>query len=166
MGTPKQILKEENVAYTLETDQTKLKLTGNAEVLTTLRNKKLLVKDGEGKEYFARPFDSQEIRFYPGVPQTFPASIARALIQGSRVIIGDAFTGPQVEALENIGTAKLGTIQSEAPRPATECPYCHKDFATAGKLGYHLMHTPKEGDEAHPAREEAEEGAAPVGAKP
>jgi len=77
-----------------------IRLTENSEILDALRDKQILQRDAEGKEFYSRYFDSLEIRFYPGIPLFLNRTVAEALRQSSEVSVGPYIGSWLTNALE------------------------------------------------------------------
>ena len=131
----------------VEMEQVKLRLTTNDEVLATLRTNKAFQRGKDGQEIFVRQFDSRMFEFVPGRILTVGATIARGLIQSSRVIVGNHLTGAWVPAIEKVSSFQASFGEPDENRSSTACAFCGTEFKTPDlslaeavrKLGHHMM---------------------------
>ena len=135
----------------LEQTQVKLKLVDNkfnhfdsenGQTITGKDIRQQLNKNGVWKndskgKYIGVQFDGHEFMFRDGEIIVVGATIARALIRSSRIIVGDQLTGAIVPFLEVVETYALGQA-SPSDRPATACPICGEDQKTFPALARHL----------------------------
>lgn len=160
----------------LETQQVKLRLTNDKEVLKALKKKRALKTDERGEKFVVQ-FDSKSFEFRPGRTITVGKIVANGLRRSSSVIIGDDLTGDIMPVLEVVDTYSLG--EEDAGRNPNICPVdgCGVDCKSLIGLSRHLAGPahkkdrdtsapPKEADETDWEAQvaEAEKVAAELGA--
>lgn len=119
----------------IETEQIRLKLTEEKDVLKEMKRRKVLKRDQKGDKYIVQ-FDAQEFTFRPGSTITVGRSVAKALQRSSAIIMGDDLTGDMVSVLVEAGSYKLGDENEGAA--LTRCPVCKKDMGSLTRLSRHI----------------------------
>ena len=123
----------------IDTQQVRLRLTRDKEVLQDLRRKHrlVLIDTPDGKqEAFLIQFDSHTFAFRPGTVLTVGRRIADCLKSDSLVIVGAPLDGPALPVLEEVGSFDLARGETISQ---TECPVCRKEQNTIALLIEHLQ---------------------------
>lgn len=118
----------------LEMEQVRLQLTNDPEILAALKTRKQMGKDRDGA-YYAIVFNSQEVRFRPGVPKILGASVARCMARSSYIIVGDDLTGELLPTLEPLDSYNLNDMIVAGH----VCEFCDGKFETPKRLAAHMV---------------------------
>lgn len=118
----------------LELEQVRLQLTTDPEILGALKARKQMGKDADGP-YFPVVFNSQELRFRPGVPKILGASVARCVARSTYIIVGDDLTGEMRQTLEALDSYNLNDLVVANQT----CEFCDGKFETPKRLAAHMV---------------------------
>ena len=126
----------------IETEQVRLRLTEDKEVLDALRSKGRLKRNPSHprkREELVIQFDAKPFHFAAGEAVIVGRRVANGLRRDSAVIIGDPLTGEVKTAVEEIGSYDMTQGYEEQRRAVTDCPVCTEKFETVADLGKHLI---------------------------
>lgn len=122
----------------IESEQVRLRLSGDKDVLEALRKRRRMDKDEKGQKLILQ-FDSRAFEFRPGRAITVNKTVADALIRSSAIIVGDDLTGEIRPALERLEIYRIGDEESGGARKsATTCSVCGTDCLSLPALAKHL----------------------------
>lgn len=123
----------------LELEQVRVQMSSDPEILAALKSRKQLGKDADGP-YFPVVFNSQEIRFRPGVPKILGASVARCMARSTYIIVGDDLTGELRPTLEALDSYNLNDMIVAGQT----CEFCDGKFETPKRLATHMLSAHKD----------------------
>lgn len=126
----------------IETEQVRLRLTENEDVLRELEahgRLKINSRHPKRRKELVLLFDAKPFHFAPGETIIVGRRVANALRRDSAIIIGDHLTGEIAAGIEEIGSYDMTQGYDEHRRAVTACPLCEDEFETVADLGKHLI---------------------------
>jgi len=129
-------------ATAIETEQVRLRLTENEDILRELEahgRLKVNPRHPKRRKELVLLFDAKPFHFAPGETVIVGRRVANALRRESQIVVGDHLTGDVAAGVEEIGAYDMTQGYEEHRRSITACSICEKEFDNVSDLGKHLI---------------------------